>query len=119
MKNKVNVGIHGKVTGCYSQHVCLVKETGKIDSAYCNCKAGESCLCAHVRVVTCMYTISKVKNACTSQECQWNKPRPLKKTEPMKVMDIQFSENGHCTGKPYPGVYHAGPCKILINSYRI
>jgi hypothetical protein len=59
-----------------------------------------------------MYTISKVKNACTSQECQWNRPRPLKKKpEPMKIMDIQFSENERCTGKPYPDVYQAGPCK--------
>lgn len=34
-----------------------------------------------------------------------------KKPKPMKVMDIQFSENERCTGKPYSDVYQAGPCK--------
>ncbi|XP_022312596.2 uncharacterized protein LOC111117719 [Crassostrea virginica] len=110
MKIKVSVGNLGKVTDSYSLHVCLVKETGKIESAYCDCKAGECGLCAHAGAL--MYTVSKVKNACTSQECQWNRPRSMKKKpDPLKVIDIQLSENERCTGKPYPDVYQAGPCK--------
>ena len=48
MKIQFSVINFGKVTDSYSFHVCLVKETGKIESAYCDCKAGECGLSAHV-----------------------------------------------------------------------
>lgn len=44
--------------------------TGEIESAYCNCKAGKCGFCAHVEAL--LYTVSKVKNVCTTQGCQWN-----------------------------------------------
>ena len=55
MKIQFSVGNFGKVTDSYSLDVCLVKETGKIELAYCDCKAGECGLSAHVGAL--MYTV--------------------------------------------------------------
>ena len=57
MKIQFSVGNFGKVTDSYSLDVCLVKETGKKELAYCDCKAGECGLSAHVGAL--MYTVLK------------------------------------------------------------
>ena len=48
MKNTVQVANAGKLSSVYYLHICLTKLTDHIISAYCNCKAGEAGLCAHV-----------------------------------------------------------------------
>ena len=47
MKDKVLV-VDGKTAIDYSLNVCIVSKTGKIESAYCNCKCGLAEVCSHV-----------------------------------------------------------------------
>jgi len=114
MRQTVQIGNTGKTAPYYSLHICTMNKNGLIIQAYCNCKAGEAGLCAHVGAL--LYTLVKTKDACTSNECQWDKPKPLqRKPSPKRVCDIRFvkteKEQKAEKLKPYPGVYKAGMCK--------
>ncbi|XP_062585923.1 uncharacterized protein LOC134247608 [Saccostrea cucullata] len=114
MRQNVIIGNFGKTANFYSLHICTVKTSGHILQAECNCKAGAAGLCAHIGAL--LHTLVKTKRACTSNECRWDRPRPLlRKPSPKRVCDISFyktdKENPVEKVKPYPGVYQAGPCQ--------
>lgn len=103
MKNLVVVG-DGKLAKDYSLHVCVVKKTGKIEKARCNCKAGLCGLCSHVGGL--LLTVVQIKNSCTSKPCEWLKPQTSLNIKPQRLRDINFS-NGDAPIKPYPNTYKA------------
>ncbi|XP_071122530.1 uncharacterized protein [Mytilus edulis] len=114
MRQIVQVGDTGNTAKYYSLHISIIKVTGLIVSAFCNCKAGGAGLCAHVGSL--LYTLVKTKDACTSNACGWDRPRSLqRKPSPNRVCDIKFvkteKEQKAEKIKPYPGVYQAGPCR--------
>jgi hypothetical protein len=47
----------------YTLHIVLTKETGSVQFASCNCKAGLSGVCSHVGGL--LFTVVKIKNSCT------------------------------------------------------
>ena len=109
MRSVVKVGTKGQIADTYSLNVCLAKSTGHVVSAYCNCKAGEAGLCAHVGGL--LFSLVNVKNVCTSQICRWNEPQPmLKKPAPRRVHEVKFSQDD---GKlrPYPDAMQFSACK--------
>ena len=113
MRTQVQVS-KGKMAATYSLYVSLSKSTGHILFAFCDCKAGEAGLCAHVGGL--LFTILKIKNACTSQQCRWEEPRPIqRKPSPKRVHEVRFinPENPQQTSKvrPYPDVHQASACK--------
>lgn len=62
----------------------------------------------------CFYPCEK-KNSCTSQVCQWQRPRKITNPpSPKKLADLRFFKtdgaNKEIPQKPYPGIYQAGPC---------
>ena len=112
MRTTVQVGNKGQTSTYYSLHVCLAKSTGHILSAYCNCKAGEAGLCAHVGGL--LFSLVNIKNACTTKQCTWTEPRHIaRKPSPKKVHEVRFTNPGSKEDKlrPYPDVFQAGPCK--------
>ncbi|XP_069134924.1 uncharacterized protein [Argopecten irradians] len=114
MRTSVQVGNLGKSAKHYNLNVCLSKKSGYIIQAFCNCKAGTAGLCAHVGAL--LYTLVKTKDSCTSNECKWDRPRPIiRKPSPKRVCDISFrkteKESGNLKTKPYPSIYKAGPCQ--------
>lgn len=113
MRKVVQVGNTGKTAAMYSLYVRLVKSTGHILSAYCNCKAGEAGLCAHVGGL--LFTLVRMKNACTSQECRWDRPRPVpRKPSPKCVCEIKFTtpeSSVESKTRPYPDTFQASVCK--------
>ncbi|KAK3103673.1 hypothetical protein FSP39_020910 [Pinctada imbricata] len=112
MRTSVQVA-KGKMATFYSLYVCLSKSTGHIIFAFCNCKAGEAGLCAHVGGL--LFSVLKIKNACTSQQCRWEEPRHIqRKPSPKRVHEIRFvnSEGIQQTKiRPYPDVHQASACK--------
>ena len=81
--------MQGQLSSVYALNECLTKLTGHIISAYCNCKAGEGGLCAHVGSL--LFSIVRMKNACTSQGCTWDRPRAVqRKPSPKRVHEVQF-----------------------------
>ena len=71
--------------------MCLSKKAGYILSGHYNCKAGDAGFCAHVGAL--LYTLEKTKNSCTSDACQWDRPRPIaRKPSPKRVKDITFAK---------------------------
>lgn len=111
MRNIVHVGNTGQTASLYSLNVCITKSTGHIMCAYCDCKAGEAGLCAHVGGL--LFTLVKMKNACTSQECRWDRPRPIqRKPSPKRVHEVRFSTNTDTEKlRPYPDTFQASACK--------
>ena len=97
----------------YTLHIILTKETGSMQFAICNCKAGLSGVCSHVGGL--LFTIKIKKNPCTSRECEWQRPRTISNPpSPKRLQDIRFvkTDNDSCnhgtrTVKPYPDVYQA------------
>lgn len=72
-----------------------------MESAYCNRKTGECGLCAHMGAL--MYTVSKVKNACTTQGCP---------TETIKDEVRSYESDWYSTiWKRYSNVYQSASCK--------
>ncbi|XP_062619310.1 uncharacterized protein LOC134280875 [Saccostrea cucullata] len=119
MKQTVQVGF-GKSAKYYSLNVCIKKKSGIVVNALCNCKAGEAGLCAHVGAL--LYVLVKTKNSCTSNQCVWNRPTPLRrKPSPKRVGDISFSktEKDNIVDKvrPFPGIYNPGPCQSECSSF--
>lgn len=110
MRTIVQVGNTGQTAKLYSSHVCLTKSTGHIMTGYCNCKAGHAGLCAHVGGL--LFTLVKIKNACTSQSCGWDRPRPIqRKPSPKRVHEIKFSTNADNDKiRPYPEKFQASAC---------
>lgn len=97
----------------YSIKLVLFKETAFVYSAVCTCKAGLSGVCSHVGGL--LFTLVKIKNSCTSQVCQWQRPRKITNPpSPKKLADLQFFKTDgadkEIPQKPYPGIYQAGPC---------
>lgn len=114
---KQHVFVHGNISASqYTLHIVLTKETGSVQFASCNCKAGLSGVCSHVGGL--LFTVVKIKNPCTSRECEWQRPRTISNPpSPKRLQDIRFvkTDNDACshetpTVKPYPGVYQAGQC---------
>ena len=99
MKTKVPTG-SSTFAANYSINVILSPQ-GKILQGSCNCKAGLSSVCSHVGGL--LLTLVKIKDACTSGECQWNEPA-LQPMPPKRMEDINFYKEGII--KPYPGYYH-------------
>lgn len=55
------------------------------------------------------------KSSCTSQVCQWQRPRKITNpSSPKKLEDLQFIKTDgvdkEIPQKPYPGVYQASSC---------
>ncbi|CAG2197425.1 unnamed protein product [Mytilus edulis] len=102
MRLKVQVGNSGQMSTFYSLHVCLSKKTGYILSGHCNCKAEN-------------------KNSCTSDACQWDRPRPIaRKPSPKRVKDITFAKTDKDKTdkvKPYPGAYKPSSCDNDENEF--
>ncbi|XP_021342391.1 uncharacterized protein LOC110442873 [Mizuhopecten yessoensis] len=118
IRNIVHVGNTGQTANLYSLNVCITKSTGHIMTAYCDCKAGEAGLCAHVGGL--LFTLVKMKNACTSQECRWDRPRPIqRKPSPKRVHEVRFSTNVDTEKlRPYPDTFQASACNdpdIFLN----
>ena len=67
----------------YSVYVYIITETGMVQTAECTCKAGQSGVCAHAGAV--LLSLVKIREACTSQSCQWKAPPPPPMT------NVQFS----------------------------
>ena len=111
MRTIVHVGNTGKTANLYSLNVCIAKSTGHVMTAYCDCKAGEAGLCAHVGGL--LFTLMKMKNACTSQECRWDRPRPIqRKPSPKRVHEVRFSNNADTERlRPYPDTFQPSACK--------
>lgn len=91
----------------------IFKEIAFVHSAVCTCKAGLSGVCSHVGGL--LFTLVKIKNSCTSQVCQWQRPRKITNPpSPKKLADLQFFKTDgadkEIPQKPYPGIYQAGPC---------
>ena len=95
----------------YSITARLVTDTGMVQTAECTCKAGKSGVCAHVGGL--LLTLIKIREACTSQSCQWKAaPTGTVDLEPQLVCDIRIYNPEKETivkARPYPGVYSAGP----------
>ena len=103
---------NGNLARHYSLYVVIVKKTGKIDSALCDCKPGVSGLCSHVGGL--LLTLVKISTACTSRACGWLQPQTLKKLSPKRLCDIKFvnpTVDKEQPIRPYPDTYQAGPCK--------
>lgn len=97
----------------YFIKLVILKETAFVHSAVCSCKAGLSGVCSHV--VGLLFTLVKIKSSCSSQVCQWQRPRKI--TNPSsskKLEDLQFIKTDgvdkEIPQKPYPGVYQASSC---------
>ena len=75
MRQTVNIDPSGLTAKFYTLHVCLGITIGNICNAKCNWKAGGAGLCSHVRAL--LYKLVKTKESCTSNECTWDRPRPL------------------------------------------
>ena len=117
MKNTVQVGNAGQlsISSVYTLNVRLTKLTGHIISAYCNCKAGEAGLCAHVGCL--LFSIVRMKNACTSQGCTWDRPRAVqRRPSPKRVHEVRF--HSATTNRPYPDTFQASACKDPKNVFR-
>ena len=81
----------------YTLHIILTKETGSMQFASCNCKAGLSGVCSHVGGL--LFTIKIKKNPCTSRECEWQRPRTISNPpSPKRLQDIRFvkTDNDAC-----------------------
>ena len=92
----------------YTLNACQKKLTGHIISAYCNCKAGEAGLCPHVGSL--LFSIVRMKNACTSQECTWDRPRAVqRKPSQKRVHEVRF--HSATENRPYPDTFQASACK--------
>jgi hypothetical protein len=95
----------------YSVTVCLVTETGMVQTGECTCKAGQSGVCAHVGAL--LLTLVKICDACTSQACQWKAaPTGSIKLDPQQICDIRIfnpEKDNIAKHRPYPGIYSAGP----------
>lgn len=73
---KQHVLVHGNISvSQYTLHIVLTKETGSMQFGSCNCKAGLSGVCSHVGGL--LFTVVKIKNPCTSRECEWQRPRTI------------------------------------------
>lgn len=94
--------------GLYRCHATLIKETGMIVSAHCECKVGATGMCAHVGGV--MFRLIHLRNPCTSQLCSWNSPSITKPIEPQKIYDVNWWPGKTNPAKPWPYVYVASPC---------
>lgn len=97
----------------YFIKLVLLKETAFVHSAVCTCKAGLSGVCSHVGGL--LFTLVKIKGSCTSQVCQWQRPRKITNpSSPKKLEDLQFIKTDgvdkEIPQKPYPGVYQASSC---------
>lgn len=68
----------------YSIKLVLFKETAFVHSAVCTCKAGLSWVCSHVGGL--LFTLVKIKSSCTSQVCQWQRPRKI--TNPPSIKQV-------------------------------
>ena len=103
--------IEGKVSSFYCIFVTLVKKTGHIIGAMCNCKAGLSGVCSHVGGT--VLELVKQANPCTSAICQWKKPKGPSRS-PERWENIRFVKTEKVTKqettKPYSDVFQAGPC---------
>ena len=109
MKGAVLVGPAGQCANNYSLWVRVVKKTGQVDAAYCDCKAGDSGVCSHVGGL--LHYLVKVSNPCTGATCSWDRPRDIAvKPAPARICDINMSANMSQPLKPYPGIFQAGPC---------
>ncbi|XP_069110245.1 uncharacterized protein [Argopecten irradians] len=81
----------------YVVWVMLSKVTACVNSAYCNCTAGQGEACNHIAAL--LYAISDIaekkregKLAPTSTKCKWNNPRK-RKLSPKKSQDIKFRKS--------------------------
>lgn len=99
----------------YSIKLVSFKETAFVHSAVCTrtCKSGLSGVCSHVGGL--LFTLVKIKSSCTSQVCQWQRPRTITNPpSPKKLADLQFIKTDGADKeihqKPYPGVYQASSC---------
>ena len=96
----------------YSVTVCINRDIGSVQSAYCTCPAGKSEVCCHSGAL--MYHLVNIRNACTSRGCQWVQPDDKRQEEPKQFCNIIIANTAKQTDtptkKPYPGVYKAGPC---------
>ena len=98
----------------YSVYLYIITETGMVQTAECTCKAGKSGVCAHAGAL--LLSLVKIREACTSQSCQWKAPPPPPMTnvqlEAKQFCDIVLYNPERATAvkrRPYPGVYNAGP----------
>ncbi|XP_060085312.1 uncharacterized protein LOC132564697, partial [Ylistrum balloti] len=86
-----------KNTPDYDVWVMMSKVSGCINSAECNCTAGEGEACNHIAAL--LYAIADVtekkingKLAPTSQKCKWNNPRK-RKLSPKKAENVLFRKH--------------------------
>ena len=96
----------------YSVSVCIITETGMVQSGQYTCKVGQSGVCAHAAAF--LLSLVKLREACPSQSCQWKAP-------PMTNVQLEAQQFGdiviydperanHLKRRPCPGVYkNAGP----------
>ena len=104
----------GLVAKCYSLRLVIIVETGRVYSGHCNCKAGVTGLCSHVGGT--LFTLLKIREACTSSLCEWVKPPvPTSQVQPQRVCDIRIhkpeKENAPVQ-KAYPGVFNPARCDV-------
>ena len=94
----------------YSVYVYIITETGMVQTAECTCKAEQSGVCA--RAGSLLLSLVKIREACTSQSCQWKAPPPPHdQLESQQFCDIVIYNPERPTAvkrRPYPGVYNAG-----------
>ena len=71
----------------YYVSVCIITETGMVQSGQYMCKAGQSgvCLCAHAAAL--LLSLVKIREACTLQSCQWKAP-------PMSNVQLESQQFG-------------------------
>ena len=56
----------------YSVYVYIITENVMVQTTECTCKAGQSGVCAHAGAL--LLSLVKIREACTSQSCQWETP---------------------------------------------
>ena len=112
MRQKVAVS-GGLVREYYTLSVIVTKQTGKIITGTCDCKAGLAGVCSHVGGL--LLTAVKVKSSCTSTGCKWLAPNTKipRPPSPKRLGEIRFSTESsrELVVRPFPDVYQAGPCK--------
>ena len=55
----------------YSVYVYIITETGMVQTAECTCKSGQSGV---FDAGALLLSLVKIREACTSQSCQWKAP---------------------------------------------
>ena len=94
----------------YSVYVYIIIETGMVQTAECTCRAGQSGVFAHAGAL--LLSLVNIREACTSQSCQWKAPHDQCGVRGTQFCDIVIYNPERATAvkrRPYPGMYNAGP----------